>query len=176
MRNRIIAALCATAALGTAGALAQLYNPATVNTSALATKSEVAAMSATIPVPATATPPAVTDTGTLGTMTGIYALANHTHASKARKIIATTATDGTYTFNYSTVPFTAPPICNAIAEVVTGVTDVINVQVVGTPTVNSAAFLVNRTQRSVAALLGLTILSVPASPGATKIHILCVEP
>lgn len=132
----------------------------------------------TVPVPTAATtmPPAVSDSSTLGTMTTMYALANHTHASKARRTIATSAADGSYTYNYSANPFTNPPICTAVAEVAAGVTDVVNVQVIGTPTVTSASFLVNRTQRTVASLLGLTVLSVPATVGATRLHIICLEP
>jgi len=121
-------------------------------------------------------PPAVADTGSIGTQTQFYALANHTHASKARKVIATTAADGTYTFSYAANPFVNAPTCLAVAETAAGVTDVINVQIVGTPTTTSVTFLVNRTQRSVASLLGLTVLSVPTQPGATKIHAICLEP
>lgn len=139
-------------------------------------RNAAAAAQAAIPTASTTLPPAVTDTGSTGTMTNVYALANHTHASKARKTIATTAADGSYTFSYSAAPFTNPPICAAVAEVASGVTDVINVQIVGTPTTTSASFLVNRANRSVASLLGLTVLSIPASPGATKIHIICIEP
>lgn len=36
--------------------------------------------------------------------------------------------------------------------------------------------VVDRFQRSVASLLGLTILSVPSAPGATWVHIICLEP
>lgn len=143
---------------------------------AAATSSALSAVQATIPAAATSAPPAVADGSSTGTQTMVYALANHTHASKARRIIATSAADGSYTFNYSAMPFTSAPVCSAVAEVASGVTDVVNVQIVGTPTTTSAAFLVNRTQRSVAAVLGLTILSVPAWPGATKIHAICIEP
>lgn len=138
--------------------------------------SAVSAVQASIPTAATSAPPAVADGSATGTQTMVYALANHTHASKARRIIATTAADGSYTFNYSAMPFTSAPVCSAVAEVASGVTDVVNVQIIGTPTTTSASFLVNRTNRSVATLLGLTVLSVPAQPGATKIHAICIEP
>lgn len=121
-------------------------------------------------------PPAVADSGSIGTQTLFYAIANHTHASKARKVIATTAADGTYMFSYAANPFVNPPTCLAVAETAAGVTDVINVQIVGTPTTTSVTFLANRVQRSVAAVLGLTVLSVPAQPGAIKIHAICLEP
>lgn len=133
----------------------------------------------TVPIPTASTtmPPCIADTGAPGTAgTLLFAPYNHTHCSKARKVIATTASDGTYTFNYAANPFTNPPVCSAVAEVTAGTTDVINVQIVGSPTTTSASFLVNRTNRSVVSLIGLTVLSVPASPGATKIHIICLEP
>jgi len=128
------------------------------------------------PSPATSSPPGVTDTGSVGSVQR-YALENHTHASKARKERILSAADGTITWTYST-PFGAGviPRVVAIAEVTTGVTDVVNVQVVDTPNNVSCKLLVNRTQRSVAALLGLTVLSVPASPGATWVHAVALEP
>jgi len=147
--------------------------PAAVDQTA---RNAAAAAQAAIPTPATAMPPAVSDTGSIGTQTQVFALANHTHASKARKVVATTATDGTYTFSYAANPFVNAPTCLAVAETAAGVTDVINVQIVGTPTTTSVTFLANRTQRSVAALLGLTVLSVPAQPGSIKIHAICLEP
>lgn len=130
-----------------------------------------------VPQPADSNPPAVADASAMGTMTTQYALANHTHASKARKVRVTTASDGTFTWTFAT-PFTngVTPLCVATAEVTAGVTDVVNVQIVDMPTATQAKFLVNRTNRSVVALLGLTILSVPSSPGATVVHAVCLEP
>ena len=129
-----------------------------------------------VPDPATSAPPGVSDSGALGSDMK-YALANHTHASKVRKIRVQCAADGTLTWTYST-PFTngVTPIVLAVAEVASGVTDVVNVQVVDTPTNTSCKLLVNRTQRSVAALLGLTILSVPSQPGVTWVHAVALEP
>lgn len=128
------------------------------------------------PLPATAPPPGVSDSGALGSDMK-YALANHTHASKVRKIRVQSAADGTITWTYST-PFTngVTPIVLAVAEVATGVTDVVNVQVIDTPTATSCKLLVNRTNRSVAALLGLTVLSVPSQPGVTWVHAVALEP
>lgn len=82
----------------------------------------------------------------------------------------TTAADGTYTWTFPT-PFAATPRVWAIVITAAGVTDVFNVQVDGTPTITQAKFRVNRTQLSVVALLGLTILSVPSSVGATTVDI-----
>jgi len=130
----------------------------------------------TVPDPATSAPPSVSDSGALGNDMK-YALANHTHASKVRKIRAQCAADGTMTWTYST-PFTngVTPIVLAVAEVASGVTDIINVQVVDTPTSTSCKLLVNRANRSVAALLGLTVLSLPAQPGVTWVHAVALEP
>lgn len=129
-----------------------------------------------IPQPATAMPPSVADTGAKGN-SALYALADHTHASKVRKVRIQTAADGTYNWTF-TPPFAngVTPIVLAVAEAAAGVTDVINAQVVDAPTNTACKLLVNRTQRSVAALLGLTILSVPASPGVTWVHAIALEP
>lgn len=129
-----------------------------------------------VPQPATAMPPGVADNGALGTDTR-YALANHTHASKARKDRVQSAADGTITWTYPT-PFAAGviPRVVAVAEVASGVTDVVNVQVVDTPTNTSCKLLVNRANRSVASLLGLTVLSIPSQPGVTWVHVIALEP
>lgn len=90
----------------------------------------------------------------------------------AQKIRITTAADGTLTWTYP-IPYPAGyiPRVSAIAEAVAGNTDVINVQLDGAPTNLQAKFRVTRTQQSVVALLGLTLLSIPASVGATVLHI-----
>lgn len=145
------------------------YNPGV-------SQSAVDALAATIPVPAQAAPPGVSDTGAQGSVLR-YAMENHTHASKARKVRFQSAADGTLTWTFAT-PFTAGvvPIVVGVAEVANGVTDVVNVQVVDTPTNTSCKMIVNRTNRSVVALIGLTILSVPSSPGATWVHAIALEP
>jgi hypothetical protein len=129
-----------------------------------------------IPQPSTVAPPGVADTGATGTDMK-YALANHTHASKARKARVQSAADGTITWVYST-PFDAGvvPRVVAVAEVPSGTTDVVNVQVIGTPTNTQCQLLVNRTNRSVVSLIGLTVLSVPSTPGATWVHAVALEP
>lgn len=130
-----------------------------------------------IPSAATSAPPSVADSSAVGTQPMVYALANHTHASKARKARMTSDAAGLINWTFST-PFTAgvTPIISAIAETATGVTDVINVQVEGTPTNTSATLRVTRANRSVASLLGLTILSIPTQPGATVVHAIALEP
>lgn len=143
---------------------------AAVDTSALALKSDM-------PTPATTAPPSVADSSAKGTQDTVYALANHTHASKVRKARMTSGADGLINWTYST-PFTngVTPIISAIAETTSGVTDVINVQVEGTPTATNATLRVTRTNRSTVALLGLTILSLPSQPGATVVHAIALEP
>jgi hypothetical protein len=135
-----------------------------------------AGLRAAIPTPASTTPPAVSDAGASGSAAP-YARGDHTHASKARKDRLQTAADGTLTWTYGT-PFGAgvTPRIGAIAEVPNGVTDVYNVQLVDTPTNTAAKLLVNRLQKSVASLLSLTVLSVPATPGVTWLHLLALEP
>lgn len=130
-----------------------------------------AQLDAALPKPASAMPPAVADAGARGTETVQYALADHTHASKTRRIRAQSAADGLMVWTFDP-PFDVGvvPRVYAIAETTSGVTDVVNVQIEGTPTNTSANLRVNRTQRSVASLLGLTILSVPAQPGVTWVH------
>jgi hypothetical protein len=121
-------------------------------------------------------PPGVADTGTVGS-SAKYALENHTHASKARKARVQSAADGTITWVYST-PFDVGvvPRVVAVAEVASGVADVVNVQVIGTPTNTQCQLLVNRTNRSVVSLIGLTVLSVPSQPGVTWVHAVALEP
>lgn len=130
-----------------------------------------------IPQPSTSAPPGVTDSGNKGTEVTLFALADHTHASKARKARMQSNADGTLTWVYSTpFPNGVVPRVAAVAEVAAGVTDVVNVQVVDTPTNTQCTLLVNRAQRSVAALLGLTVLSTPAQPGVTWVHAVALEP
>lgn len=149
---------------------------APVNTADLAKKSE-------LPQPSAMVPPGVTDTGAVGTETAVYALANHTHPSQVRKARLQTAADGTITWVYTDkdgnpMPFAdgVIPRIQAIAETGVGVTDVLNAQIEGTPTNVSCKIRVARTQRSVVALLSLTILSVPASTGATWLHLQASAP
>lgn len=176
----------------------------TVDTSTLATKAEVQAAASTaaaakttadsavktvngtppnatgavtVPVPtaATTTPPGVSDTGTIGTMTTMYALANHTHASKARKGRVLVPAAGALDVTFG-VPFTSsPPICVVVAETGLGETAIVNAQIDGTPTMTGLRIRITRTQQSVVALIGLTVLSVP-SQIATQAHYVCLEP
>lgn len=145
-----------------------VYPPALQNMSAYA-------LAATIPTPAVAAPPCVADAGALGSGSSVYALANHTHCSKVRRGIVNTDAAGLVTVAFSPA-FNAVPACQALAAPTAGTTDVINAQLDGDPTTTAATFRVTRTNKSVVALIGLTVLSVPASPGVTKLHYACVEP
>lgn len=89
----------------------------------------------------------------------------------------TTAVDGTVTWTYPVAyPSGQVPIVVGVAQATFGATDVINVQLDGTPTNTAAKFRVTRTQQSVVALIGLTILSVPASVGATTLYVTARAP
>lgn len=94
----------------------------------------------------------------------------------AQKTRVQTAADGTYTWVYPT-PFATGniPKIFVVAEGGVGVTDVINAQTDGPPTATQCKIRVTRTQASVVALLGLTILSVPATVGATWVSIVALQ-
>lgn len=136
----------------------------------------LAEVQALLPQPASTTPPSVADVGARG-VSARFALADHTHASKVRKVRMQSAANGSLSWTFDP-PFTdgVTPIVLAVAEVASGNTDLVNVQVVGAPTSTGCQLLVNRANRSVAALLSLTILSIPASPGVTMVHAVALEP
>lgn len=74
--------------------------------------------------------------------------------------------------------WTYPPPCTQNSRfwaqpVVSTSNQLVNVQNVGLPTSTSQTFQVNVTNFSVVSLIGLTILSVPSSPGATVINVFC---
>lgn len=151
--------------------MAQIDNPSGV------TQAQLDSLAATIPTASLTTPPAVSDSGAVGSDTMMYAKADHTHASKARKARMTSATDGTIIWTFAT-PFPAGvvPRCYGQAVTAVGVTDVINVQTEGEPTNTGVKMRVNRTNKAAVSLIGLTILSVPSSPGATTVDLLALEP
>lgn len=129
-----------------------------------------------VPDPATAPPPSVSDNGAVGSDMR-YALANHTHASKARKQrITMPSASMTYTWVYQ-VPFDTGvvPIVNGIAQVSAGNTDLFNVQVMGAPTNTQCTFQINRVS---AGLLGLLLgaLSINPTPVAATLHMIALEP
>lgn len=135
------------------------------------------ATKADIPTPATSTPPAVADSGAQGSSAMVYARADHTHASKARRDRIASATDGTITWTFNP-PFPAGVVPRCFGQAVTanGVTDIINVQTEGAPTNTGVKMKVTRSNRAVVALIGLTVLSVVATPGATDVDVFALEP
>lgn len=129
------------------------------------------------PSPATSAPPGVSDSGARGSNMQ-YALADHTHASKARKAIASVASNaGTYTWVYPTA-FGAGvvPVCNGIAQTASGVTDLINVQIEGNPTNTQCVFRISRYSRSFLSILGLDVLSFNSASLAISLHMTALEP
>lgn len=131
----------------------------------------IAPVASSIPAPASSDPAPIAVSPVVGGQTP-YARADHVHPSKTRRARLQTAVNGTLTWTYPT-PFDAGvvPQIMAIAETAVGVTDVINVQVEGTPTNTQAVIRVTRTNQTVVALLGLTILSVPTNVGATWVNL-----
>jgi len=128
---------------------------------------------ADIPQPATSMPPAVADAGASGSQPR-YAREDHTHASKVRKEKKTVSVS-LYTWVYPT-PFEVgvSPICNAIAQVASGNTDLFNVQVVGDPTNTQCVFQINRVSGGLLALL-LGALSINPTPASIKLHMTASE-
>lgn len=133
------------------------------------------AVTVAVPTAATTTPPSVADSSATGTMTTVYALANHTHASKARKGRVLVPVAGFLDVTYSTPFGSSPPICAVTAETTSGDTNVVNAQIDGTPTMNGMRVRITRTAITAVSLLGLNILSVP-SQVATWTHYVCLEP
>lgn len=160
-------ALLALAAFALATpAAAQISNPGMSPT-------EVEAL---MPQPATVPPPSVADSGAIGTTPTRYALENHTHASKARKGRILVPVSGVFDVAFS-MPFPSgnAPLCVTTAETTAGDTAVVNTQIDGATSSTGFRIRITRTQQSVVALLGLTILSVPTQI-ATYAHYICIEP
>ena len=111
-----------------------------------------------------------------------YAREDHVHPAAAtppgqQAIRAQTNSSGIYTWTFST-PFAngVVPIIEALAEYSSGSTDVVNVQLSGTPTNTQAVIRVTRTNITLVGLLGLSILSIPASVGAIWVHLTARAP
>ncbi len=133
------------------------------------------AMGLTIPRPATIMPPGVDDLGNVGTDL-TYSLANHTHASKARKTIVSIGAVSTYTWTYPVAfPAGVVPICNGIAQIAAGTTDLFNVQLVGVPSNTKCTFQINRVSTGLLAALG-GALSVNPTAVPITLHLLALEP
>lgn len=134
------------------------------------------ALRASIPTPATAAPPAVSDSSAMG-MVSLYARADHTHASKARKQRVTGISTATYVWTYLT-PFGAGvvPIVQGIAEdPASSAIDSYNVQVVGAPTATQATFRIIRQTSGLFGLLAGAI-GFNTTPGNINLHLIALEP
>lgn len=162
-------------ALVASPAYGQVVSAPSGDTSTLATKAEVQAVQAAIPTASTSAPPSVADSSATGTMTSQYALANHTHASKARKGRVLVPVAGTFDVVFGTAFTTGAPLCSVVAETAPGDANVVNAQIDGQTTTTGFRLRITRTQITVASLLGLTILSVPTQV-ATYAHYICIEP
>lgn len=129
-----------------------------------------------VPLPATSMPPGVADTGALGTDIR-YALANHTHASKARKQRVTGINTVTYVWTYPTpFPSGVIPICNAIVEdPADSATDSYNVQISGVPTNTQCTFRIKRQSSGLLSLL-LGAISFNPTAGNVNLHCIALEP
>lgn len=133
------------------------------------------ALGVSIPKPATMLPLGVEDVSSVGTDQS-YALANHSHASKARKAIVNVGAVATYTWTYPVAfPAGVVPVCNAIAQVASGTTDLFNAQIIGTPTNTKCTFQINRVSSGLLSLLG-GALSVNPTPAAITLHMTALEP
>lgn len=138
---------------------------------------ELDALRDAIPQPATHMPPGVADASSAGDEPGFYALANHTHASKARKqIVSMPSAAATYRWTYP-VPFAVGvvPVCNAIVQVPAGTTDLLNVQVVGAPDHLGVTLQINRVTAGLLAML-TGALSINPTPIRATLHLLALEP
>jgi len=150
------------------------YPPA--NLSGLQSQINQKADTSAIPQPATAMPPGVADNGLKGTDTR-YALADHTHASKARKQLVTMGSaSSTYTWTYPTAFGSGVvPVVSGIVQVPNGTTDLFNVQIVGTPNNTQCTFQINRVSAGLLSLL-LGALSINPTPIAATLHLIALEP
>lgn len=130
-----------------------------------------------VPGPAQNTPPGVTDSGSQGDITR-YAMENHTHASRVRKwTTALNSNVGTYTWTYPTpFPNGTVPVCSGIAQTGAGITDLVNVQIEGTPTATQCVFRITRYSQSFLSLLGINILGFNNAALAISLHMVALEP
>lgn len=123
----------------------------------------------TIPTPAALpTLATVATTGAYADLTGKPTIPIVPTINRAR---VTTAADGTYTWTLPTA-CSGPPVVSITPE---GSADVFNHRVVSA-TATTVAISVTRSQVSAVSLLGLNILSIPATVGATPVHLIAICP
>lgn len=174
-RLAMLAALAMMPATASAQLVSALQTPLTRAEVAQMEADQMAAMQAQLPTAATTSPPGVTDSGALGSAATVYARADHTHASKARKGRVLVPVAGFIDVTFTTPFGSSPPICAVTAETTVGDTNVVNAQIDGTPTMTGMRVRITRTAITAVSLLGLNILSVP-SQVATWTHYVCLEP
>lgn len=85
------------------------YPPLAVDPSAIATKSEVQAISAAMPIPATSAPPPDTLNGTAGSSANIYALSTHTHPRISYSSVPLTNASSVFSGTFPAGMFAAAP-------------------------------------------------------------------
>lgn len=101
---------------------------------------------------------------------------NGTNATVEQAKVLTTASDGTLTWTYPTAYGAGVvPVVECLAQSAS-TTTVVNCQLTATPTNTSAALRVTLTNVTVVTLIGLSILSVPTSPGVTTVHVTARAP
>lgn len=129
-----------------------------------------------VPKPASAMPPGVSDSGSTGNAVP-YARADHTHASKVRKERRTGIASATFTWTYP-APFAAGvvPIVTAVVEdPANSASDTYNVQVVGLPSATGCVFRITRLTSGLFGLL-TGALGFNATPGNINLHCIALEP
>lgn len=104
---KALALALATLAAPAAGQV--VYPPAAVDASTIATKAEVQAISAAMPVPATTAPPPDTLNGTAGSAANIYALSTHTHPRITYSTVAATNGSSVFSGTFPAGMFAAAP-------------------------------------------------------------------
>lgn len=95
-----------------------------------------------------------------------------TNAKLIQSTVATTSATGSYTWTFPGAFAAAPRVS---VDVQSASSDIFDVKIVSVST-TACTVQIGRTQAAVVALLGLTILSVPASVGAQTVHIIAVAP
>lgn len=104
----IRAAILALAILASPAAAQVVSSPAP-STSTLATKAEVQAVQAAMPIPATSAPPPDTINGTAGSSANIYALSTHTHPRITYSVVPLTNASGVFSGTFPAGMFAAAP-------------------------------------------------------------------
>lgn len=121
--------------------------------------------------------PWVTNTGTPGAPTLNFGIPAGAPGTVQQAASLTTIAAGTVSWTYP-VAYAGGvvPIIECVAIATVSTTYTINCQLDGAPTNTQAKFRVTRADVTTVALLGLNILSIPANPGITTIHVTARAP